>query len=104
MPMSPADVQKYDRFRGGARARGYDADWDRARRAHAAVEPLCRRCAQRGLDVPMSVVDHIVPIPVAPELRLEDGNLQSLCHTCHSAKSREDRRRWPLLVGRAWAL
>jgi 5-methylcytosine-specific restriction endonuclease McrA len=64
-------------------------------------EPLCRRCAERGLVVAMDMVDHIIPISVAPDRRLDDGNLQSLCNACHAVKSHEDRKRWLGLAGRA---
>lgn len=96
--------QHYDRFRGGARARGYDSRWERVRLQHAMDEPLCRHCAERGLVVGMDMVDHIIPISVAPDRRLDDSNLQSLCNACHAVKSHEDRKRWPGLAGRSWAV
>jgi 5-methylcytosine-specific restriction endonuclease McrA len=103
--MSAADAQRYDQYRGGARARGYDGAWERARAQHLAAMPSCLHCAQRGIfGVLARVVDHVVPVAVDPGLRLDPTNLQSLCHPCHAAKSREDRRRWPMLVGRSWAL
>ncbi len=36
--------QAYERQRGSAAARGYDAEWRRAARAHLAASPLCRYC------------------------------------------------------------
>jgi 5-methylcytosine-specific restriction enzyme A len=42
-------------------------------------------CLERGRFTPAAVVDHIVPIAQAPELRLNLANLRSLCKRCHDA-------------------
>ena len=78
---------EHDERRGSARARGYDARWQRVRRMHLASEPLCRTCG-----LPAVLVDHIVPIRDAGA-RLDDDNLQSLCRRCHDAKTAEDVRK-----------
>ncbi len=96
------NAQDYERFRGGARARGYDEAWGRVRLQHLMDEPLCRHCAEAGSVVAADIVDHIVPIAVAPERRLDDTNLQSLCNSCHTVKTNKDRKRWPGMAGRAW--
>jgi 5-methylcytosine-specific restriction protein A len=67
--------------RPSRQARGYDARWERVRRAHLRGEPLCRHCLPRA--VPATVVHHIISIEDAPELRLEESNLMSLCRQCH---------------------
>lgn len=36
------------------------------------------------------IVDHIVPVDVAPGRRLDDSNLQSLCRSCHAVKTNAD--------------
>ena len=99
---APSNAQDYDRFRGNSRARGYDSRWERVRLQHLMDEPLCRHCAERDdwVVVAADVVDHIIPIAVAPERRLDDSNLQSLCHSCHAIKSLADQRRWPGIAGR----
>jgi 5-methylcytosine-specific restriction protein A len=51
------------------------------------------RCADAGRVTPGQLVDHIVPIAEAPELRLEPGNLQTLCVDCHAIKTSEDQLR-----------
>lgn len=74
---SPAP--KVDR-RPGARARGYDAEWERVRAAHLRDHPDCRRCGQPGQHV-----DHIIPL--ARGGTHDPANLQTLCHSCHSMKT-----------------
>ncbi len=69
-------------------ARGYDADWRRLRLWHLRRQPLCQA---PGCHQAAAHVDHIVSIEEAPERRLDPTNLQSLCASCHSAKTvRED--------------
>ena len=81
-----------DKRRGGGAARGYDAAWQRLRLAFLAVNPLCRMCQAKGQVTAASVVDHVVPIRLAPERRLDWSNLQSLCKPHHDRdKQREDR-------------
>ncbi|MBB4126231.1 5-methylcytosine-specific restriction protein A [Xanthomonas translucens] len=57
--------------------------WRRIRAAHLAVEPLCRLCAARGLVVAATDVDHVD----GDDSNNDPGNLQSLCHPCHSRKT-----------------
>lgn len=65
--------------------------WKAVRHAHLAIEPLCRHCRQAGRTVEAVMVDHVVPFrSIDDPLALDDGNLQSLCHSCHSAKTRRD--------------
>jgi 5-methylcytosine-specific restriction endonuclease McrA len=79
---------KADKQRPSARARGYDAEWERARADWLAAYPSCRRCG-----APATLVDHIIPIRKAPHRRLDRTNFQSLCTPCHSGhKQALDRR------------
>lgn len=85
----PAETDRaYDRRRGSASSRGYDAQWRRARDAFLA-EPdnaLCRMCL--AADPPRvtaaSVVDHIVPHRGDRALFWDRRNWQGLCETCHN--------------------
>ncbi len=50
-------------------------------------EPFCRECAKLGYRVRATDVDHVQPHRGDLELFLDPGNLESLCHSCHSAKT-----------------
>lgn len=77
--------------------RGYDNTWLRLSRMCLAEEPLCRYCAEEGRVSVATVSDHIIPIQVRPDLRLERENVQSLCTACHSGrKQREERELYGL--------
>jgi 5-methylcytosine-specific restriction protein A len=56
--------------------------WRILRRRRLYLEPLCRGCGELATDV-----DHIVPIGEGGS-KWELSNLQSLCHRCHSIKTR----------------
>ena len=71
--------------RGSAAARGYDETWRRLRAWHLAANPLCVYCRQAGRLTLAEVVDHIDPFDGRNDpRRLDPGNLQSLCPTCHN--------------------
>jgi 5-methylcytosine-specific restriction protein A len=53
-------------------------------------DPLCRRCEAAGRLTVTALVDHILPIWLRPDLRLDPDNLQGLCKPCHDAKTAED--------------
>jgi hypothetical protein len=57
--------------------------WVRRARTHLAHHPLCVYCLDHGTVVPAQVADHVVPHKEDPYL-FWYGELQSLCHTCHS--------------------
>ncbi len=48
-------------------------------------------CAQQGRETLPEMVDHIVPVRVAPERRLDPTNLQSLCWPHHNSKTQKER-------------
>lgn len=69
-------------------ARGYGADWRRARLAHLAIEPLCRFCTEAGRVTGATDVDHIEAFNGLDDpLRLDDNNLRSLCGPCHMSRT-----------------
>jgi hypothetical protein len=70
------------------------AAWRRLRAWRLAVEPLCRACKSRGLVVAGTEVDHIEPVSVAWDRRLDESNTQSLCGSCHAEKSAVEGSRW----------
>ena len=51
----------------------------------------CRQCAHEGRpSVPAQATDHIIPHRFGPDLFWHGGNRQSLCRTCHAAKSGDE--------------
>lgn len=68
-------------------ARGYDAAWRALRASHLGEHPLCVKCGERGLTVAATEVDHIRAHRGDDTLRLDAGNLRSLCKSCHSRKT-----------------
>lgn len=74
---------------GSTTARGYGHDWRKLRlQVLRRDEYLCVKCAQAGLVVEATDVDHIIP--------KHDGgtndmsNLQSLCSPCHKEKTAKE--------------
>ena len=55
---------------------------------------LCRSCAEFDMDVRADVVDHIVPIEINWELKINFDNLQPLCHSCHNRKTADDKKKY----------
>ena len=76
-----------DRMRGGADARGYNAEWRRARKAFLQKHPLCAECGKAGKLTPATVVDHIIPHRGDKRLFWDENNWQPLCKSCHDQKT-----------------
>lgn len=74
-------------MRESACKRGYDRHWQRLRLSHLAQHPLCVACAERGVVMQASEVDHITPHCGDRELLMDRDNLQSMCKPCHSRKT-----------------
>jgi 5-methylcytosine-specific restriction protein A len=69
-------------------ARGYGSDWRKVRLLHLAGEPLCRMCAEQGRVTAATDVDHIKAFEgLGDPLRLDRGNLRSLCRPCHMQRT-----------------
>jgi 5-methylcytosine-specific restriction protein A len=84
------NTKRHDLFRGSASERGYDWAWSKLRDRWIWQHPLCAECERQDRLTPATEVDHIIPIRGAPERRLDDTNLQSLCHRCHATKTAKD--------------
>lgn len=65
---------------------------DRLRPEQLLREPFCRECAKRGERVRATDVDHVIPHRGVWRLFADPGNLQSLCHSCHSRKTAAEMR------------
>ena len=65
---------------------------DDLRPAQLLREPFCRECARRGIRTYATDVDHVKDHKGDWALFTDRGNLQSLCHSCHSRKTMRERR------------
>lgn len=65
---------------------------DDLRPAQLLREPFCRECARRGIRTPATNVDHVVDHKGDWARFTDRGNLQSLCHSCHSRKTLSEMR------------
>lgn len=64
--------------------------WRSLRALKLSESPLCEECQRKGILTPAQMVDHIVPINKGGT-PLDMSNLQSLCGSCHAAKSARDK-------------
>lgn len=67
--------------------------WRNVSRIHKLNNPLCAECLHEGIIKKADVTDHIHELRDRWELRLESGNLRSLCHTHHNTKTARERER-----------
>jgi len=84
--------RQYDRDRGSASERGYDASWQRYRKAYLAEHPLCALCAKKDPPVvrAATVVDHIIPHRGDYALFWDPANHQPSCTECHNIKTAKE--------------
>jgi 5-methylcytosine-specific restriction endonuclease McrA len=81
--------------RGTPTQRGYDRDWMRvARERREADNWLCQPCLAVGRITASNEVDHMIPLHVRPDWRLEVGNTQVICRCCHRRKTLDDAKRY----------
>jgi 5-methylcytosine-specific restriction protein A len=74
----------YDRRRGSARQRGYDARWDRLAAIEKRCHPLCVGCLAIGRTAATEVIDHIMPHKGDRVLFWAPDNRQAACTWHHS--------------------
>lgn len=86
---------KNSRWRGNSVERGYDHKWNKLSAYYRSLHPLCEHCMKQEKITDATMVDHKVPVVVAPERRLDESNLQSLCWQCHHIKTKEDMVKYP---------
>lgn len=68
------------------------SEWQSLRARVLRSHPLCVMCEAQGKVTPAKLVDHIVPVVVAPDRMFDETNLQPLCQSCHNQKTADERR------------
>ena len=69
----------------------YDSDrWKRLRGQFITKNPWCAECLKNNRHTLATDVDHIDPHE-GDELKFFAGPFQSLCHSCHAAKTGRER-------------
>ena len=69
--------------------------WRRKRAHQLTVEPCCRLCRALGIVKAATVADHVIPHR-GDETLFWQGELQSLCATCHSSHKQSVEHGEPL--------
>src|SRR4051794_35166678 len=93
--LNPRQRNACELRRGTPAERGYDHDWMRVARERRELDSwLCQPCLAEGRITSSNEVDHIIPIHVRPEWRLEIGNTQVICRSCHRRKTLNDAARY----------
>ena len=67
------------------------APWRKLRKLVLDKNPLCVHCLKEDIVKPADVVDHIVPVKRGGD-KLNESNLQGLCHQCHNKKTYYENR------------
>lgn len=69
--------------------------WRRTRETFFGLNPLnrlCAECLKAGHTVETDIVDHIVPVSVAPDREFDLTNLQGLCQMHSDLKTAAENR------------
>jgi len=91
----PLARKVWDRKRGSTTERGYDGAWKQVAEERRRLDcGLCQLCLPQGIVRASQLVDHILPIHIRPDWRLEIGNTQVLCPDCHTVKTSDDMQRY----------
>ncbi|WP_422804585.1 HNH endonuclease [Tetragenococcus halophilus] len=87
----------YDRYENRKKAGGkyfwfYKSKaWKNLSNQYRLKQPLCEDCLKEGLIKAGNVRDHIIPIREDWSKRLDESNIQNLCHYHHNVKTRQER-------------
>ncbi len=85
--------RKYEKYGRDPEARKrYSGSWKKIRARYAHQHPLCEMCLKEGRAVKMEHVHHIIPLSEGGTH--DEGNLMSVCMSCHSRIHAERGDRW----------
>lgn len=74
--------------------------WKQLRDRFIANNPLCKPCEDAGITTASLIADHILERADRPDLELDEENLQAMCLSCHSRKTRIEAARRRRGMGR----
>jgi len=78
-----SERERYDKYeRAWDYGKKYGGKWKKIRARYVKVHPLCERCLAEGRITPVEEVHHILPVNRGGTN--DDGNLMSLCRSCHN--------------------
>lgn len=84
---------RYEKYgRSPEAKKRYGRAWKRIRDRYASRHPFCEQCLEKGAAVPVEEVHHRVPLSEGGTH--DEGNLVSLCKSCHSRIHAERGDRW----------
>lgn len=66
--------------------------WSVFRRVHLSRFPLCAGCLASGVVTSAAHVDHVFPWKLYGAHAFTQNIFQSLCHSCHSSKTKLEQR------------
>lgn len=69
--------------------RGYNYQWQKARKLYLQMQPMCVLCRDMGILTAATVVDHIKPHRGNRDLFWDQENWQSLCKPCHDGAKQQ---------------
>ena len=96
-PKPKRDWQADALKRGTSAERLYGWKWHKASRAFLVINPLCKRCEQRGHATPANTVHHNPPHNGNLNLFWDESTWEAICPPCH-ARVREDKVRKSLRI------
>jgi 5-methylcytosine-specific restriction protein A len=67
-------------------AQTYNKTWRGVRKIKLQINPLCEQCSLDDRVTVASMVHHKQTVKDRPDLRLEIGNLESMCVSCHGKR------------------
>lgn len=87
------ETRRYEKYqRDPAAKKRYGRSWKRIRDCYVALHPLCEQCEKNGKITPAEEVHHIKPLSKGGTHA--EGNLMSLCTSCHSEITAREGGRW----------
>ena len=87
----------YDKYKRDKKAAEFykSVAWLKVRQQRLIKDKgLCQDCLEKKKISMATEVDHIIPVKVRWDLRLNLDNLRSLCHRCHMKKTAEDKKKY----------